>query len=80
MTLCWRCNFRKGRHNLEMEEYMIREDYIINANKAFSVSEMEEINRVLHEYFTIGGGVKKATRKPRRNANDIYLEYMASKK
>ena len=59
MTLCLKCNFKKGSHPLSEEEFCIREKYIINANKIFTNDDIYIMDSVLNDYFTTDGRPKK---------------------
>ena len=51
LTLCWKCNFRKGPHPLSEEKFYVTEEYLIKANKIFSEDEIIIMDSVLKEYF-----------------------------
>jgi hypothetical protein len=72
ITLCWKCNSRKGIKRLPRKEEQAIYNYLIGANRCFSVIEVIEMNEVLTEYFTVGEGRSgKRRKKKRKNLYDM---------
>jgi hypothetical protein len=51
-TLCRKCNLKKNTRAPSEEEYMIIEEYLIEANKRFSALETAGMNNILKDHFT----------------------------
>ncbi|MFA5727352.1 MAG: hypothetical protein WC886_06905, partial [Saccharofermentanaceae bacterium] len=54
LTLCWKCNFKKGTSILSNKELKEIYSYINKANNQFSLIDKIEMNAILYEYFSKG--------------------------
>jgi hypothetical protein len=74
LTLCLKCNFKKGIRPLSEEEFIIVESYVLLANKIFSEKTQYKMNYILKEYFTNGDG-KPKNKKGRRRLREVSLKH-----
>jgi len=79
ITLCWRCNYKKGTNRLSQKEEQSVYNYLIKANRCFPVIEIIEMNEVLTEYFTNGAGKTGYGRKKKDKLRLTELRYLASR-
>jgi hypothetical protein len=80
LTLCLRCNFKKGIHPLPEEEFLQVEQYVLLVNEIFT--NKEEMNAILKEYFTHGDGRyknKKKKQPPRHISLERYEAFIKDK-
>lgn len=64
LTLCWRCNFKKGISILPVKELQKIYLYLHKVNSHFSLIKKIEMNIILYEYFINGSNLKKKRQLP----------------
>jgi hypothetical protein len=75
LTLCWRCNARKGTKRLSIAKERDIYNYLLNANRCFSVIEVIQMNDVLAEYF---GSYKYKSRAKKIKLRPSEITYLSS--